>query len=250
MNAARTPLIAANWKMNKTIGEALSYIKELKGFVKDIREREIAVCAPFTALSALSAVLKGSNIGLGAQNMHFENEGAFTGEVSAKMLWEIGAKYVILGHSERRQLFGERDEMINKKVKKALESELNVIFCTGESLEQREANSTEAVLERQLRKGLAGITDMRGIVIAYEPLWAIGTGKTATPEQAQEAHEYARELLASMLGEDAAEHTRIIYGGSMKPENAKALMAKPDIDGGLVGVASLDAKSFAEIVKY
>jgi len=248
----KKPLIAGNWKMNKTIGEAVSLVKELKEFVRDISDRELLVCPPFTALSSAAAEASGSNVQVGAQNMHYEDEGAFTGEISPKMLKELGVKYVILGHSERRHIFGEDDELVNKKVKKAIKESLIPILCVGETLNQREAGQTEVTVEGQIKKGLAAVTaeEMRNVVIAYEPVWAIGTGKTATPEQAEEVHKFIRELLKSLLDEETSENTRILYGGSMKPENAKGLMAMANIDGGLIGGAALDAKSFADIVKY
>lgn len=247
----RKTIIVGNWKMNKTIGESVSLIKELKGLVKDVKDREIVVCPPFTALSAVSAELKGSNIELGAQNMHFEKTGAFTGEVSQLMLKDIGVKYVILGHSERRHVFNEDDELINKKIKSALESGLKPIFCVGEKLEEREAGMTENVVSEQIKRGLEGISkkDMKNLVIAYEPVWAIGTGKNATPEQAEEVHLLIRGLLKEMFDNKTAEETVILYGGSVKPDNINELISKEDIDGALVGGASLNAKSFSEVAK-
>jgi triosephosphate isomerase len=244
---ARTKLIAANWKMNKTIGEAISFIKEFKKLVKGV-EKEILICPPFTALSPVSAELKSSEIKLGAQNLYFEDNGAFTSEISAEMLKEIGCSYVIIGHSERRHIFNETDDMINKKVKQALKNKITPILCVGEKLEQREAGDTETVIEQQIKDGLKGVKGE--IVIAYEPVWAIGTGKTATSEQAEEAHVFIRGLLQEMFNEKVANSIRILYGGSVKPENAKELMSMENIDGALVGGASLDAKKFFDIINF
>jgi triosephosphate isomerase len=241
------PLIAANWKMNKDIKEADSFIKNFKNHIKNTKDTEIVICAPFTLLSELKRLLNKSNIILGAQNMHFEKEGAFTGEVSASMLKDIGCEYVILGHSERRQYFNETDELINKKIKAALKNNLKPILCIGETLDQRDNNETLKVIERQLTSCLEGIDEVKNVAIAYEPIWAIGTGKTATPSQAEEIHKFIRELLTNVYNENISQKTRIIYGGSMKPENAKELLSMPNINGGLVGGASLDAKSFGEI---
>lgn len=247
----RKVIIAGNWKMNETIGEAISLVKELKKLVKGIDDREIIVCPAFTALAAVGAEIKGSNIILGAQNMYFEEEGAFTGEVSPLMLKEIGVKYVIIGHSERRHVFNEKNELINKKLRSALENGLEPIFCVGETLEEREEGKTEDVVSSQMNKGLEGITKkgMKNIVIAYEPVWAIGTGRTATPEQAEEVHLFIRKLLKSMFDDKISEESVILYGGSVKPGNIKDLISQDDIDGVLVGGSSLDAKGFAEIVR-
>jgi len=246
-------LIAANWKMNKTINEAVSFISEFKKLIKDIKNAEIVICPPFTSLQAVSKELKNSNIKLGAQNMHFENAGAFTGEISPLMLKEIGCEYVILGHSERREFFNETDDLINKKVAAALKNGLKPILCVGETAEQRQHGKTEDVIEDQIIKCLKGVDKIKDVAIAYEPVWAISRGnpnqKAATKADAEDAHLFIRKLLEGMYDENAAKNTRIIYGGSMKPENAKELLAMPDIDGGLVGNASLNAKSFAEIVK-
>lgn len=246
-------LIAANWKMSKAINEAVSFIGEFKKLIKDIKRVEIVICPPFTALQAVSRGIKGGNIDLGAQNMHFENSGAFTGEISPLMLKEIGCEYVILGHSERREFFGEDDDLINKKVIAALKHGLKPVLCMGETFEQRQHGKTEDVIEDQLIKCLNGVNKIKDVVIAYEPVWAISKGnpnaKAATKADAEDAHIFIRKLLEGMYDEDAAKNTRIIYGGSMKPENAKELLSMPNIDGGLVGNASLDAKSFAEIVK-
>jgi triosephosphate isomerase len=247
----RRVIIAGNWKMNNTVGESISLVKELKKLVKDVEDREIIVCPPFTSLAAVGAELKGSNIELGAQNMHFEKQGAFTAEVSPLMLKEIDVKYVIIGHSERRHVFNEDDELINKKIKSALENGLKPIFCVGETLKEREAGKTKQIVKEQVNKGLDGIEkkEMKNLVIAYEPVWAIGTGKNATPQQAEEVHLYIRELLKSMFDDKIAEETVILYGGSVKPDNAKELISQDDIDGALVGGASLDAKKFERIVK-
>lgn len=246
-------LIAANWKMNKTIEESILFIKEFKNLIKNVKDVEIVVCPPFTALQAVFDELKGSSIGLGAQNMHFEEAGAYTGEVSAAMLKELGCEYVILGHSERRDIFNENDSLINKKVIAALKHGLKPILCIGEQWEQRRKGRTEDVLEDQLLKCLEGVDDAKGLTIAYEPVWAISKGdpnqKAATPQDAEASHSFIRRLLSGIFDDSTAKDIRILYGGSMKPENAKELLAIPDIDGGLVGNASLNAKSFAEIVK-
>lgn len=246
-------LIAANWKMNKVINEAVSFISEFKKLIKDTKNAEIAICPSHICLQAVSQELKNSKIKLGAQNMHFEYQGAYTGEVSPLMLKEIGCEYVILGHSERRELFNESDDLINKKVIAALKYGLKPILCIGETFEQRQHGKTEDVIEDQLLKDLKGIENTKGLIIAYEPVWAISKGnpnqKAATKADAEDAHLFIRKLLEGMYDENAAKNTRIIYGGSMKPENAKELLATPNIDGGLVGNASLNAKSFAEIVR-
>jgi triosephosphate isomerase len=247
----REIIIAGNWKMNKTIGEAISLVKELKKLVKEVDDKKVIVCPPFTALAVVSAELKGSNIELGAQNMHFEKQGAFTSEISPLMLKEIGTKYVIIGHSERRHIFNEDDELINKKIRSALENNLKPIFCVGETLEEREANKTEDIVSNQIKKGLEDIKkkEMKDVIIAYEPVWAIGTGKTASPQQTEEVHQLIRKLLSSIYDQKTADETTILYGGSVKPGNAADLISQDDIDGALVGGASLEAKTFAEIVK-
>jgi triosephosphate isomerase len=247
----RIPVIAGNWKMYTTASEAVVLVKALKPLVPGASQVEVAVCPPFVNLIPVAQELKGSAIKLGGQNMHWEDEGAFTGEVSAKMLKEAGCCFVILGHSERRQFFGETDEKINKKIKKALAAGLSPIVCIGETLQEREADATEKVIQSQLEGCLRdfGADDMKHIVIAYEPVWAIGTGKTATPEQAQNVHRFIRDRLAGAFGKDAAGAVRIQYGGSVKPDNAKALMTQPDIDGALVGGASLKADGFAAIIR-
>ena len=245
---ARKKLIAANWKMNKNIEESVSFIKEFKILVEK-NNKDIAIVPPFTALIELKKNLNGTKIKLGAQNMHFEEKGAFTGEVSASILKDAGCEYVILGHSERRIYFDETDEMISKKIKMALKNKLKVILCIGENLEQRENNETKAIIKFQLENCLRNISnnEMKDIVIAYEPVWAIGTGKTATPEQAEEVHLFIRELLKKLYDGNISENIRIIYGGSVNEKNAKELLAMKNIDGALVGGASLDPKSFAEI---
>ncbi|GAV21553.1 triose-phosphate isomerase [Carboxydothermus pertinax] len=247
----RTPFIAGNWKMYKTPIEAAGFVRELIDSLKDVNGVDVAVCPPFPALWPVKEALESSNIALGAQNMHFEKEGAFTGEVSPAMLQDIGVKYVILGHSERRAYFGETDELINQKIKAAFTWGLNPILCVGETLSEREQGITKAVVEIQVRKGLLGVTPEQAekLTLAYEPVWAIGTGKTATPEDAQEVCSFIRETLASLFGREVAAKIRIQYGGSVKPENIKELMAEPDIDGALVGGASLKVDSFTAIVK-
>ncbi len=244
----RRPLIAANWKMNKTLEETKSFLNEFISLVKDVKDIDIVIAPPFTSLYLASTMLQNTNIFLSSQNLFYEEKGAYTGEISPIMLKDIGCSYVIVGHSERRQYFNETDEIINKKIRAARLHNLNVIFCIGESLEERENQKTFDVLKRQLDKGLKDIS-FENIVIAYEPIWAIGTGKTATPEQAQEAHKYIREQLSLKYG-DKAKEMRILYGGSVTPENIDSLMACHDIDGALVGGASLKPDSFARIVKF
>ena len=245
-------LIAANWKMNKTADEAVSFIKEFRKLVNNEKNVDVVICPPFTALNAVSDKLKKSNIKLGAQNMHHENSGAFTGEISPLMLKELGCRYVILGHSDRREM-GETDLLINKKVISALNHQLVPILCIGETHEQRMKDETQDVLENQLIKCLQNVEYIKNAVIAYEPVWAISRGnpsqKAATKADAEEAHLFIRKLIEGIYDEKTAKETRIIYGGSMKPENAKELLSMKNIDGGLVGNASLDAKSFAEIVR-
>jgi len=248
----RKPLIAANWKMYKTPAQAQEFTKTFLPLVANHSRDEIVLCPSFTSLSVVIAAVTGSGVAVGAQNMHFADEGAYTGETSPLMLKAIGATHVILGHSERRQYFGETDEIINKKLRTALQHGLIPIVCVGEVLAEREAGKTEEVLLRQTRGVLAGIqaADAAPIVIAYEPVWAIGTGKTATPQIASDAHKVIRGEVAKMLGSPVAEAMRILYGGSVKPDNATALMSETEIDGGLVGGASLDPQSFAKIVSY
>ncbi len=247
----RKKIVAANWKMNKTAAEAATYLESLITELAGDTSVETVVIPPFTALPKASEILDGSQaVKLGAQNLHPEKNGAFTGEISAEMLRDLYVRYVVVGHSERRALFGETDEFINKKVLTAHSASLRPILCIGETLDERDAGQVEHVLESQLRADLAGLDEkhMAETVIAYEPVWAIGTGRTATPEQAQEAHAFIRETLAQLFGEAVASKVRIQYGGSVKPANAADLMAQPDIDGALVGGASLDPHDFAEII--
>ena len=248
----RTPFIAGNWKMYKTKDEAVALVNELKGLVAGVDDVDILVCPPYVCLDAVSAAVSGSNIKLGGQNMCWKEEGARTGEISAKMLLSVGCEYVILGHSERRQYFHETNETVNNRLKAALAAGLKPIVCVGEKLEEREAGNTEKVVEDHVTGGLAGLSadDMKTVTIAYEPVWAIGTGKTASPDQAQDVQKFIREKLAGMFNADVAEATRIQYGGSVKPENVKELMAQPDLDGALVGGASLKPDSFSKIVKF
>lgn len=247
----RRKIIAGNWKMNKTVADACDLVESLKIELAQFAELDVVVCPPFTALQAVSDRVADTQIKLGAQNMSEQDDGAFTGEISHAMLKELYVSYVILGHSERRAYYGETDEGINRKVRKALSVNLRPILCVGETLDEREAEQTFAVVEKQVREGLAGVeaADYKNTVLAYEPVWAIGTGRTATAEQAQEVHAFIRGVLTEMAGAAAAEVVRIQYGGSMKPANAAELLAQPDIDGGLIGGAALDARSFTEIVK-
>ena len=246
----RTPIIAGNWKLNKTSREAIVLVEELKREVADLEGVDIVVCPPFTALESVSEALIETNIALGAQNVYWADSGAFTGEISALMLKDFGVQYVIVGHSERRQYFGETNETVNKRLRAALAHGLTPIVCVGENLAEREADKTFAVIQTQIQGSLAGLTfdEMNKIVVAYEPVWAIGTGKTATPPMAQEAHAFVRGLLAKIFDPDTAQSVRIQYGGSVTPENIAALISQPDIDGALVGGASLKAASFAAIV--
>ena len=246
----RKAVIAGNWKMNKTRPEAAELIDAIKPLAKDAG-CEVVVCVPFTDLETAVNAVKGTNIHVGAQNCHFEKSGAFTGEISADMLVELGVEYVILGHSERRQYFGETDETVNKRLKAALAAGLKPIVCVGELLWERECGITEEVLGKQCKLDFFGISadDMRKTVIAYEPVWAIGTGRTATAEQAQEACKYIRDVIASIFGADVAESVTVQYGGSMNPKNAAELLSKVDVDGGLIGGASLKASDFGEIIK-
>ena len=247
----RRKIVAGNWKMNKPAAEGAALIAALRKELGDgAGACEVVVCPPFTALESAAKTLAGSAIGLGAQNMHGEAPGAFTGEVCAAMLKDLGVAYVILGHSERRAGFGETDAIVNRKTRAALAAGLTPIVCVGETLAEREAGRTEKVVTTQVRESLAGLgADLRKVVIAYEPVWAIGTGKTATPAQAQEVHALIRRVLAAMADGQTATAIRIQYGGSMKPENAKELMSQPDIDGGLIGGAALKADAFAAIVR-
>ncbi len=246
----RKKLVAGNWKMNKTTPDAQALAEALKAELAECREVDVVVCPPFTALKPVGDVLADTSIKLGAQNMHWESHGAYTGEVSAGMLRDLFCHYVILGHSERRSYFGETDAMVNRKVKAALAGNLIPIMCVGETLEERDAGRTASVVDTQVRQGLADI-DLAGggVIIAYEPVWAIGTGRTASPAQAQDVHAQIRAILVELAGRETAAGMRILYGGSMKPDNAVALMAEADIDGGLIGGASLEAKAFVDIVK-
>jgi len=251
MNKERKLIIAGNWKMNKTVAEALALVNGLKLELANLKEVDIVVCPPFTALESVSKAVLDSNLRLGAQNMSENNFGAFTGEICAGMLKEFSVRYVILGHSERRQYQKESDALISKKAQAAHAAALKPIVCVGEMLAEREANQTEKVLETQVRGSLAGLTKEQAIetIVAYEPVWAIGTGKTATTEQAQGAHAFIRGVLAKMFDKAAAKKIRIQYGGSVKPGNARELMGQPDVDGALVGGASLETRSFADIIK-
>ncbi|MCL5034898.1 MAG: triose-phosphate isomerase [Bacteroidetes bacterium] len=248
----RKKIIAANWKMNKDVNETSEFIAS---FQKEMQNydcpAEVIICPPFISLQAAARLLQGSRIELGAQNLHYESDGAYTGEISARMLKSLGVHYVIVGHSERRQFFGETDEIVTKKVKKALASDLKVILCVGESLAERDGAVTEKVLERQVKAALEGLTEQQlaTLVIAYEPIWAIGTGRNATPQQAEEAHAFIRSVVAKLFSREAASALTIQYGGSVKPDNASQLLSQPDVDGALVGGASLVADSFAKIVK-
>ena len=246
----RKVIIAGNWKMNKTAAAGKELVEALKPLVADVKEAEIVVCPPFTTLNAVVAAAAGSNIKVGAQNVHWAENGAFTGEISAEMLVSSGVEYVIIGHSERRQYFGETDETVNKRIMAALKYNLKPIVCIGETLEERENGTTNAVLDTQIKGAFAGVSadDMLKITVAYEPVWAIGTGKTATPEMAQETHEFIRKTLTDLYGADVAEKITVQYGGSMKDSNSKELTAQKDIDGGLIGGAALKADSFTALI--
>ncbi|HHY32055.1 MAG TPA: triose-phosphate isomerase [Firmicutes bacterium] len=247
----RRRIIAGNWKMNKTRDEAVDLVGDLKEMLADVGDVEVVVCPPFTALDAVREALRGSNIELGAQNMYWEEEGAFTGEISPLMLRNLGCTYVILGHSERRTYFGETDEGVNRKVKSALANGLLPIICVGETLEQRDAGKTEEVVVRQTKAALSGVktNGAERIVIAYEPVWAIGTGRNASADEANRVIHLIRQSVAEVFNERIAQEVRIQYGGSVKPQNIADFLGQPDIDGALVGGASLDAASFAAIVK-
>ena len=240
--------IAANWKMNKTIGETRDFLKSFIPMVKEIRDVDIVVAPPFTALSAAADEMKGSNVLLSSQDVFWEEKGAYTGEVAPAMLVDAGCRYVIVGHSERRQYFHEDDQVVNKKINAVLKAGLGVIFCCGESLEEREGGKTFDVIRREVEQGLAGV-DPDNLVVAYEPIWAIGTGKTATVDQAQEVHAFIRSVLSGLYGSRAGE-LRILYGGSVTPENVDSLMACKDVNGALVGGASLKPESFVKIVSF
>ena len=246
----RTPIIAGNWKMYKTVADTVKYVKEFRVMVKDIADVEIVLAPPFMAVHAAAEAARNSNVIIAAQDLHWEREGAFTGQVSAPMVREAGAEYVIVGHSERRTLFGETDTTVNQKTVAAFAAGLTPIVCIGETLDQRDRNETMDVLDRQISKGLDGLTgeQLALLVIAYEPVWAIGTGRTATPAQAGEAHTHIRGRLRQWFGANAAESCHVIYGGSVKPENARELVGQSDVDGALVGGASLDIKAFFDII--
>lgn len=248
----RIKVIAGNWKMNNDLNESKDLISKLLAGLKNSNANcEVVICPPFTSLSEASAMIKGSTIKLGAQNLHQEENGAFTGEVSAKMLLNTGCEFVIIGHSERRTIFTESDELINKKIIRALKNNLKPIFCVGELLEEREKNITEQVIKSQVLKGLENFSvgGLKNLIIAYEPVWAIGTGKTATPQQAEEVHHFIRKLIENHFSEEFAENLRILYGGSVKPDNSNNLLSQKNIDGALVGGACLNADSFLNIIK-
>lgn len=248
---SRKPIIAGNWKMNNTIAQTEALLKDLKPLVVDA-DCEVVVCTPFTSLAKAIELTKNTNIAVGAENVHWAEKGAFTGEISAEMLTELGVKYVIIGHSERRQYFNETDETVNKRVKAALAAGLKPIICIGETLTEREGGKVEEVLVRQTTGAFADIDakELKNIVIAYEPVWAIGTGKTATAQQANDTIKIVRDTIAKLYGKSEADKMRIQYGGSMNPKNAKELMAMEEIDGGLIGGASLKALDFSQVVKY
>jgi triosephosphate isomerase len=246
----KTPFLCGNWKMSKSVAEAVKYVKEFRGLVKDASDVEIVLAPTFTALHAAAEAARNSNVVIAAQDLHWEREGAFTGEISAPMIQEAGAAYVIVGHSERRTLFNETDASVNRKALAAFAAGLTPIVCIGETLDQRERGETFEVLDRQIRQGLDGLTagQMAQLVLAYEPVWAIGTGRNATPAQAAEAHGHIRQRLRQWFGAEAADQCHVIYGGSVKGENIRDLVTQPDVDGALVGGASLDVRGFAEIV--
>lgn len=246
----RTKIVAGNWKMNKTAAEATELIEAIKVELEGVSGVDVVVCPPTTALKEAAAAVEGSVIGLGAQNVHWAESGAYTGEVSTEMVKELGVKYVIIGHSERRQYFGETNETVNKRTKAAIAAGLTPLVCVGETLEERDSGQMESIIINQVKEGLAELEDDIGkIVVAYEPVWAIGTGRTASPAQAQEVHALIRRTIAEISSGDLANTVRIQYGGSMKPANAAELLSQPDIDGGLIGGAALEAESFAAIIK-
>lgn len=247
----RKKIVAGNWKMNKTTADAKTLVEAIRKELANVKGVDVVLCPPFTALQTVGSLITNTQIDLGAQNMCWEKSGAFTGEISAEMLRELYCHYVILGHSERRAIFGETDEMINKKARAALAANLHPIVCVGETLADREANLTNKVVEKQLRGSLAGYTaeNFLASVIAYEPVWAIGTGKTASPQQAQDVHAFIRSVIREMADETVAQSVRIQYGGSVKGSNARELFSQPDIDGGLIGGAALEVASFVEIVR-
>jgi triosephosphate isomerase len=249
----RKKIIAGNWKMYKTVPESVRLVKQLKTRLtkQPTKKCNVLICPPYTSLSMVTEELKGSKVEVGAQNLAWENQGAYTGEVSAQMIRSSGAKWVIIGHSERRQYFKEDEKLLNKKIKIALQNKLKVIYCVGETLELRQQNLTKDIVLNQVEWGLKGFkaADLRNIVIAYEPVWAIGTGKTATPAQAQEIHAFLREILDPLFGPKIGQKVTILYGGSVKPDNAKGLFSQPDIDGALVGGACLEVDSFFKIIQ-
>src|SRR5690348_596675 len=248
----RKPVIAGNWKMYKTIAEAVDFIEKIKPVAAKADHCEVVVAPPFTALAGAAAAARGSKVAVSAQDIHWDKEGAHTGDVAPGMLVDAGCSHVIIGHSERRHDHGETDEQVNRKIKAALAAGLTPIVCVGETLDERENDETQKVLERQFQRGFAGLTpsEFSRIIVAYEPVWAIGTGRTATPEQAQDSHAYLRGLARGQLGKEQVQGVRILYGGSVKPENIEGLMAQPDLDGALVGGASLKVDSFASIINY
>lgn len=249
---ARRPLIAGNWKMYKTGKEAVDFVNTLKNAVTAVSDVDIMIAPPFTAITQLADITNNTNIALGAQNIYWEQEGAYTGEISAPMLKSAGCQYAIIGHSERRQYFGETDQDINRKIDAVAKASLIPVFCIGETESQRDSGETFSILDKQIKNGLEGLVSesLKSLVVAYEPVWAIGTGKTATKEQAQEVHAYVRNWFAEQFNPEFAQGLRIIYGGSVKPSNVKDLMAMEDIDGALVGGASLDPDSFSQLVHY
>jgi len=248
----RRPLIAGNWKMYKTCSEAVETARHLIKLVTDAKDVDIMIAPQFTALAPVSEIVKGSLVSLGGQNLFWEKEGAYTGEISAEMLIAAGCSHVIIGHSERRQYFGETDDTVNKKINSAIKGQLTPVFCVGETEKERESKDTFSVLDKQVTKGLEDFSSdqLEKLVVAYEPVWAIGTGKTATSDQAQEVHQFLRSMLEKIFGDSFSKTIRILYGGSVKPENIVELMAMPDIDGALVGGASLDAETFSKIVLF
>ena len=251
MGKLRKRIIAGNWKMNKSVAESKDLASDIKRELAECRDVDVVLCPPFTSLSIVGEAIESTAIKFGAQNMHWEADGAYTGEISANMLRSIYCHYVILGHSERRSYFGETDEIVNKKTKAALAANLIPIVCVGETLDERKSAQHKSVVKTQLEGSLAGIDveDLKRVIVAYEPVWAIGTGEVATPEQAQEMHAFIRSVLAEIGDAEVAETVRLQYGGSMKPANAEELLAQPDIDGGLIGGAALEARSFVELVR-
>lgn len=247
----RTKIIAGNWKMNKIAAEAIAFARDLKVKTLNIRKTEIIVCPPFTALAIVHDILKDSRAEVGAQNVHYASSGAYTGEISAEMILSAGCRHVIIGHSERRQYFAETNQLVNQKLIHVLTTSLNPIVCIGETLEQRQNGQTENVIKTQLHESLDGLTidQLKRVVLAYEPVWAIGTGVTATPEQAEDVHRFIRELIRNRFGQKTAESIQILYGGSVKPDNIRDLLSRTDIDGGLIGGASLNVASFVEMIK-